>query len=135
MKDPIDVEFDLNLNDCVDDSSENRDAGYIYSLIGAVVHTGAIEGKSSDDDEHGHYISYMKGGWSIERTGEIWKKIDDEKVTTFFVTNGDYNEQTELKTIPKKSLCALFGGKTKKKDHFATILMYKLKCNGRDDSN
>jgi len=129
IRDGIHVPFELNLDDCIDSERGATCRSNTYILVGAVVHKDKIDDRSNDEDEHGHYISYMKGETNNNDIDaeEIWKKIDDENVTAFIVGNNDSEPRTNLKIIPRNSLCAMFGGNTKTKCNCATLLMYRLK--------
>jgi hypothetical protein len=47
--------------------------------------------------------------------------MDDEKVSMFLVGSG----QAQQKIVSRNALCALFGGKTRSRNNFATLLVYK----------
>lgn len=125
IKDGIKVPFELSFDKDIE-LEGTTGSTYEYLLIGAVVHK---DGKRTiSPDEHGHYLSYMKGEHFKPDNDEdqLWMKIDDENVTAFVVGNANSKPATGLKVIPRRSLCAMFGGNTKKKDNCATLLIYKL---------
>ena len=102
--------------------------------MGAVVHTDRGDASSLDwEEDHigtGHYVTYMKeirnDHASPDDDHEVWIKMDDEKVSTFLVGVGSAG-QVHQKIISRNALCALFGGMTKRRNNFATLLMYKEK--------
>ena len=107
-----------------------------YTLMGAVVHTDRGDASSLDREEDyigtGHYVTYMKeirnDHACPDDDHEVWIKMDDEKVTTFLVGVGVGSAgQVHQKIISRNALCALFGGMTKRRNNFATLLMYKEK--------
>jgi len=117
VTDGIDVPFELDLNGC--------GIGHNYELAGAIVHKDEVDARSNDD-ESGHYLSYMKEETGSNHLGhnKMWKKIDDERVYPFEVGRC-HSLNTKQKVVSPEALAAMFGGKTRKKSNCATILMYK----------
>jgi hypothetical protein len=102
-----------------------------YQLIGATIYKSDKSHKNENEDDVGHYFSFMKEEENKFKSHEldIWKKIDDDKVTSFIVTNDERKcIETDMKVVKEKVFLGVLGGKTKKKDTFATILLYKSKC-------
>lgn len=104
---------------------------YKYHLSGATMYK--ADTSDSDEDDVGHYFSFMKEEDEDDKRRshewDVWKKIDDDKVSTFVVTNDESNFiETGMKIVKERVFLGVLGGKTKKKDTFATILSYKSKC-------
>jgi hypothetical protein len=103
---------------------------YKYQLSGATIYKSEKRFADEHEDDIGHYFSFMKEEEEDKHKtykGDIWKKIDDEKVSSFLVTN-DESVETDMKVVQERVFVGVLGGKTKKKDTFATILLYKSKC-------
>jgi hypothetical protein len=124
---PYEFEFELNSHPHPSNSNCHR-----YHLIGAVVHTDRNDSSSLDRQEDGngngtgHYVTYMKEMRQnvtscLKNDQEVWIKMDDEKVSMFLVGSG----QAQQKIVSRNALCALFGGKTRSRNNFATLLVYK----------
>jgi len=109
--------------------------GFRFHLEGAIVYQ-QDEDALTRQDEHGHYICYLKENYTTRNEkGEIWKKVNDESVTLFTVVDNGTNSKKDShlhphpqdrSVISRKALCSLLGGKTRGCKYFATLLMYKL---------
>jgi len=127
ISDAINVPYDFELES---NSSSSISSCHQFRLIGAVVHTDKNESSSLDQEESrngtGHYVTYIKeirqNSACQKDDQELWIKMDDDRVSTFQVGSG----QAQQKVISRNALCALFGGKTRRRNHFATLLLYKL---------
>ncbi len=124
--DAINVPFQMTISEVSEELSSRRCLE--YELVGSVVH------KDRQNDEAGHYITYIMAEESHlndNKEGTLWKKIDDDKVVPFHVLDapgiihGNNNAQKPKKIISTSTLSRLFGGHTKSKRQFATLLMYK----------
>jgi len=104
-----------------------------YHLSGAVMYKADESNSDENEDDVGHYFSFMKEEDEDHNRRshewDVWKKIDDDKVSTFLVTDNESNYiETGMKVVKERVFLGVLGGKTKKKDTFATILLYKSKC-------
>ncbi len=102
---------------------KNKDSYLLYNLSGAIVHTDQNDKNKSGQDDIGHYITYLRN-----KPNE-WVKIDDEKVSAFFVSQERgklvHNDAAQ-KTISLDQLLNMFGGsKSRKGSWCAFVLMYE----------
>jgi hypothetical protein len=98
----------------------------LYHLDGAIVYQDDQESRHELEPlNHGHYVCYFKEKGMGSNEKDLWKKVDDDKVTIFIVDNGIIPYQ-DKKIVSRKALCRLFGGKTRNNKYFATLFMYKL---------
>lgn len=102
-----------------------------YQLTGATVYKSDKSHANENEDDVGHYFSFMKEEENEFKRYELdmWKKIDDDKVSYFIVANDERKcIETDIKVVKERVFLGVLGGKTKKKDTFATILLYKSSC-------
>jgi hypothetical protein len=97
-----------------------------YRLDGAIVYQDDAGTHDLEPLDHGHYVCYFKEHDMESNQQELWKKVDDDKVTMLVVDDGISVNKKDTGIVSRKALCRLFGGKTRNHKCFATLLMYKL---------